>query len=80
MYYIVYVKDWQWCYNLTELPPHAPVVVEPLTDVHGYEGSHVEVTCKISGKPVPTIHWSVEVHQHKTFKLLINILPVSYLV
>ncbi|KAK3083179.1 hypothetical protein FSP39_015849 [Pinctada imbricata] len=42
---------------IMELPPHAPVVGEPLEDVHGFEGSHVEFTCKISGKPLPKITW-----------------------
>jgi hypothetical protein len=31
--------------------------MEPLSDVSGYEGSRVELTCKLSGKPSPKILW-----------------------
>ena len=42
-----------------ELPEHAPVVYEPLSDVTGFEGSRVQLSCKIIGKPVPFIQWCV---------------------
>ena len=42
-----------------ELPEHAPVVYEPLSDVTGFEGSRVQLSCKIIGKPVPFIQWYV---------------------
>ncbi|XP_069108405.1 myosin light chain kinase, smooth muscle-like isoform X3 [Argopecten irradians] len=42
---------------IMELPPHAPVFCEPLTDVSGFEGSRIEMTCKISAKPAPRIKW-----------------------
>ncbi|KAL8593185.1 hypothetical protein ACOMHN_009840 [Nucella lapillus] len=41
-----------------ELPEHAPVVYEPLTDVTGFEGSRVQLACKIIGKPAPHIQCS----------------------
>ena len=40
-----------------ELPEHAPVVYEELSDVTGYEGSRTEMSCKVIGKPTPTITW-----------------------
>ncbi|KAK7507540.1 hypothetical protein BaRGS_00001475, partial [Batillaria attramentaria] len=40
-----------------ELPEHAPVVHEELADVTGFEGSRVQLTCKITGKPTPHIRW-----------------------
>ncbi|XP_025104057.1 titin homolog isoform X1 [Pomacea canaliculata] len=43
-----------------ELPEHAPVVYEELTDVSGFEGSRVQLSCKIIGKPTPQIKWLKE--------------------
>lgn len=42
-----------------ELPDHAPVLVEELDDVNGYEGSRIEMSCTIMGKPEPTLVWWV---------------------
>ncbi|CAG2187953.1 Myosin light chain kinase, smooth muscle,Myosin light chain kinase family member 4,Death-associated protein kinase 2,Myosin light chain kinase 3,Death-associated protein kinase 1,Death-associated protein kinase 3,Myosin light chain kinase 2, skeletal/cardiac muscle [Mytilus edulis] len=56
-----------------EMPPHAPVVMEPLTDTDGYEGSRVELTCKISGKPSPKITWFLngdEILEDKKYHML----------
>lgn len=55
------------------MPPHAPVVMEPLTDTDGYEGSRVELTCKISGKPSPKITWFLngdEILEDKKYHML----------
>lgn len=46
-------------YCFTELPDHAPVIVEGLEDLHGYEGSRVELSCTIMGKPEPTLVWYI---------------------
>ena len=40
-----------------ELPDHAPVLIEALEDVNGYEGSRIEMSCSLMGKPVPKIVW-----------------------
>jgi len=42
---------------LIELPDHAPVLVEGLEDLNGYEGSRIEMLCKITGKPAPNFVW-----------------------
>ena len=55
------------------MPPHAPVVMEPLSDVSGYEGSRVELTCKLSGKPSPKILWyhnGDEISEDKKYHML----------
>ena len=39
------------------MPDHSPILVEGLEDVQGYEGSRIEMSCKITGKPAPTFTW-----------------------
>lgn len=55
------------------MPPHAPVVQEPLEDVAGFEGARTELTCKISGKPSPKITWycnGEEITEDKKYHML----------
>ena len=54
--WVVFFTSISFC---AELPEHAPVVYEPLSDVTGFEGSRVQLSCKIIGKPVPFIQWYV---------------------
>ena len=44
-------------WSFSELPDHAPIVYEELADIHGFEGSRVEMSCKVVGKPEPAIVW-----------------------